>query len=331
MGRKTGGNPGDVRKSALWGSGNRGGEHRSNALWGKGGRGAIVTLFAVLVLSLAAGSVTGQALLRAVALRSRQRRGAGPARDVRRPIRAKGSSIIVQSAISAKAAESAFKTVESRRPAARDRGEAGRARLRRLRTSSPRSPSRSAAKARCKAERERYRAEREAARSCCASRRAVSSTTGSTSSAVSRSRCRVGGCEGSPASRVSSSPRTSGRCSSTRLRRYGQLQLHVEAAVGVRVGRQRALVRDAASDAGDRDRGLGHRHDPARLRRAERQAGQLRQLGQDERRARRSRSRQLRRRHRCRLGERTTPAWLRMLRSSRSTSWTTPAPAGRVT
>jgi len=31
---KTGGTRGDVRKSALWGSGNRGGELRSNALWG---------------------------------------------------------------------------------------------------------------------------------------------------------------------------------------------------------------------------------------------------------------------------------------------------------
>src|SRR5687767_7383949 len=60
MGRNTGGNPGDVRKSALWGSGNRGGEHRSNALWGKGGRGAIVTMVAVLMLSLGAGSVTGR-------------------------------------------------------------------------------------------------------------------------------------------------------------------------------------------------------------------------------------------------------------------------------
>jgi hypothetical protein len=60
MGRNSGGNPGDVRKSALWGSGNRGGEHRSNALWGKGGRGAVVTLVAVLMLSLGAGSITGR-------------------------------------------------------------------------------------------------------------------------------------------------------------------------------------------------------------------------------------------------------------------------------
>ena len=50
MGRNTGGNPGDVRSSALWGSGNRGGEHRSNAMWGKGGRGFVTT---VLALALA--------------------------------------------------------------------------------------------------------------------------------------------------------------------------------------------------------------------------------------------------------------------------------------
>ena len=60
MGRNTGGNPGDVRKSALWGSGNRGGEHRSNALWGKGGRGFVTTVFVVaLALPLAAGAGSG--------------------------------------------------------------------------------------------------------------------------------------------------------------------------------------------------------------------------------------------------------------------------------
>ena len=47
--------------------------------------------------------------------------------------------------------------------------------------------------------------------------------------------------------------------------------------------------------------------------------------------ARRSRSRQLRCRYRSGLGDVTTPAWHRTLRSSRSTSWTTPARAGRVT
>ncbi len=51
MAGKTGGTRGDVRKSALWGSGNRGGEFRSNALWGKGGRG-LVTAIAVLALAM---------------------------------------------------------------------------------------------------------------------------------------------------------------------------------------------------------------------------------------------------------------------------------------
>jgi serine protease AprX len=62
MARNTGGNPGDVRKSALWGSGNRGGEHRSNALWGKGGRGFVTTVLVVaLAVPLAAGAVSGSA------------------------------------------------------------------------------------------------------------------------------------------------------------------------------------------------------------------------------------------------------------------------------
>jgi serine protease AprX len=60
MGRNTGGNPGDVRKSALWGSGNRGGEHRSNALWGKGGRGFVTTVLVVaLAVPFAAGAGSG--------------------------------------------------------------------------------------------------------------------------------------------------------------------------------------------------------------------------------------------------------------------------------
>src|SRR5215218_2823686 len=60
MARNTGGNPGGVRKSALWGSGNRGGEHRSNALWGKGGRGFVTTVLVVaLAVPLAAGAGSG--------------------------------------------------------------------------------------------------------------------------------------------------------------------------------------------------------------------------------------------------------------------------------
>jgi serine protease AprX len=60
MSRDTGGTHGDVRKSALWGSGNRGGEHRSSALWGKGGRGAVVTLVLGLMLSVVAGAASVQ-------------------------------------------------------------------------------------------------------------------------------------------------------------------------------------------------------------------------------------------------------------------------------
>jgi serine protease AprX len=47
-----GGNRGEMRSSALWGTGNRGGESRSSALWGKGGRGAITALVAMLALSV---------------------------------------------------------------------------------------------------------------------------------------------------------------------------------------------------------------------------------------------------------------------------------------
>ena len=47
MQRKTSGNRGEDRASALWGSGNRGGEFRSNALWGKGGKGLLVAVATV--------------------------------------------------------------------------------------------------------------------------------------------------------------------------------------------------------------------------------------------------------------------------------------------
>ncbi len=60
MGSNTGGKRGDVRQSALWGSGNRGGEFRSNALWGKGGRGLVTTVVAIaLAVPLAAGAASG--------------------------------------------------------------------------------------------------------------------------------------------------------------------------------------------------------------------------------------------------------------------------------
>src|SRR6185312_7165335 len=39
MARTHGSASGEVKSSALWGTGNRGGEHRSSALWGTGNRG----------------------------------------------------------------------------------------------------------------------------------------------------------------------------------------------------------------------------------------------------------------------------------------------------
>jgi serine protease AprX len=52
MSRDTSGTGGQVRSSALWGTGNRGGDSRANALWGKGGRG-----FAAFMLVLVATAV----------------------------------------------------------------------------------------------------------------------------------------------------------------------------------------------------------------------------------------------------------------------------------
>ena len=52
MSRDNGGTQGQVRSSALWGTGNRGGDSRANALWGKGGRG-----FAAFMLVLIATAV----------------------------------------------------------------------------------------------------------------------------------------------------------------------------------------------------------------------------------------------------------------------------------
>jgi serine protease AprX len=50
--RVNGGNRGETRSSALWGTGNRGGESRSSALWGKSGKGAITALVAMLAISV---------------------------------------------------------------------------------------------------------------------------------------------------------------------------------------------------------------------------------------------------------------------------------------
>jgi serine protease AprX len=59
--RTNGGTRGEIRSSALWGTGSRGGESRSNALWGKGGRGLVTMLAAVFLLGvpLAAGAKDG--------------------------------------------------------------------------------------------------------------------------------------------------------------------------------------------------------------------------------------------------------------------------------
>jgi serine protease AprX len=54
-----GGNRGETRSSALWGTGNRGGESRSSALWGKGGRGIVTALAAMLAISVPLASSAG--------------------------------------------------------------------------------------------------------------------------------------------------------------------------------------------------------------------------------------------------------------------------------
>jgi serine protease AprX len=50
--RNKGGTRGQIRSSALWGTGSRGGESRSNALWGRGGRGLVLTVAAVFLLGI---------------------------------------------------------------------------------------------------------------------------------------------------------------------------------------------------------------------------------------------------------------------------------------
>jgi serine protease AprX len=112
MGRKTGGNPGDVRQSALWGSGNRGGEFRSNALWGKGGRGSVVTLVGVLVLSVAAGAASAKSSAPQAA-ESVQATFVDPVLLANAQASPKAKfRVIVQSAKGAEAAETAFENVE---------------------------------------------------------------------------------------------------------------------------------------------------------------------------------------------------------------------------
>ena len=59
MARSTDGTRGDVRQSALWGSGNRGGEFRTNALWGKGGRGIVTSIVSVAALMVPLAAPAG--------------------------------------------------------------------------------------------------------------------------------------------------------------------------------------------------------------------------------------------------------------------------------
>ena len=244
MGRKTGGNPGDVRKSALWGSGNRGGEHRSNALWGKGGRGAIVTMFAVLMLSLGAGSVTGHTAPAVAA--------SLPATSVEPGLLERAQAnpsdrfqIIVQSAVSAKAAESAFKTVESQDDQQLENDEKLADQAEKAANEQASKSKLSAVKAQWKAERERYRAEREAARLLRKSARGelgekfdfINGVTIEMSGRRLARLARVPGLiitEDVPVQLLDTSPVVQ------------PAQVLVPAALGVRVRGQHALVRDAA-------------------------------------------------------------------------------------
>ena len=161
MARNTGGNRGDVRKSALWGSGNRGGEFRSNALWGKGGRGSVVTLVGVLVLSLAAGAASARGT------------APEPARGVDTTVVEPGLlekaqanpkqkfKIIVQSAAGAKAAETAFGTVESQDDQQLVKDEATADKNERKANEASSGKKSKSEQARYKAERERWKAEKE--------------------------------------------------------------------------------------------------------------------------------------------------------------------------
>ena len=197
MARKTGGNCGDVRQSALWGSGNRGGEFRSNALWGKGGRGGIATLVGVLVLSLAAGAASAKST------------APQPAPSV--------TATVVEPGLLERAKANPNAEVPCHRPK-RDRAP----RRRSLRSTTQRRPTTSSFRAtrswlrttsswptrRTRSSRRRRIARglrpsvnvgmRDAKRRRHSGRRlAASSTPGSTSSTASRWRCPVGGSSGS--------------------------------------------------------------------------------------------------------------------------------------
>ena len=151
MARNSSGTRGDVRKSALWGSGNRGGEFRTNALWGKGGKGTIVLLVMLVLplLSVAASAKSGSDIPA----------GTGPTyvepglldRALANPHEM--FRLIVQSNVSAQSAESTFESVEE---ADADALEAEEDQAERAEKQANANES----KAKRKADRDRFRAER---------------------------------------------------------------------------------------------------------------------------------------------------------------------------
>ena len=149
MARKTGGTRGDVRQSALWGSGNRGGEFRTNALWGKGGKGTIV-LLVVLVLPL---------LSVAASARSTGPEAVGPTyvepglleRALDNPHQM--FQVIVQSTAGASSAEETFENVEEADDQALENEEEQA-------EQAEKKANAAESKAKRKADRERLRAER---------------------------------------------------------------------------------------------------------------------------------------------------------------------------
>ena len=151
MARNSSGTRGDVRKSALWGSGNRGGEFRTNALWGKGGKGTIVLLVMLVLplLSVAASAKNG----------SNIPSGTGPTyvepglldRALANPHEM--FHVIVQSNQSAKSAEKTFEAVEEADEDALE-AEADEAEL------AEKQANANESRAKKKADRDRFRAER---------------------------------------------------------------------------------------------------------------------------------------------------------------------------
>jgi serine protease AprX len=153
MARNTGGTRGDVRQSALWGSGNRGGEFRTNALWGKGGKGIVVSL-ALLAVPLLGGGVKAQS---------------APAPTYIEPAlleRAKADPnamfhVILQSRYGSHSAEDTFKDVEKADDEALKVEEQQADQAERRANEAESKLKKKADKARARAERERWKAQEE--------------------------------------------------------------------------------------------------------------------------------------------------------------------------